>query len=199
MFTLSASAETPCTPVVYAFRHAEDLKDAFPTGLTTVGRQHADVYPSMVYSFGLAHNYCPVGYVYSTYNYKENGDPGTNNPLQTAEPLAIAACFISFNPVSTCGAFGGVSGSEPRMALVNGGQLYEFLGFPEAPKTTKMSATGTQLRAELIANAGGGSSSAIFWTSHCPELRPIMPRRIGRVIVIPQVGGLHHRYERLAA
>jgi putative transposase len=33
----------------------------------------------------------------------------------------------------------------------------------------------------------------------CPDPRPIMPRRIGRVIAIPQVRGLHHRYERLAA
>jgi hypothetical protein len=29
--------------------------------------------------------------------------------------------------------------------------------------------------------------------------RSIMPRRIGRVVAIPQVNGLHHRYERLAA
>jgi putative transposase len=33
----------------------------------------------------------------------------------------------------------------------------------------------------------------------CPDPRPIMPRRIGKVVAIPQVGGLHHRYERLAA
>src|SRR5277367_3017862 len=33
----------------------------------------------------------------------------------------------------------------------------------------------------------------------CPDPRPIMPRRIGKVIAIPQLGGLHHRYERLAA
>ncbi len=33
----------------------------------------------------------------------------------------------------------------------------------------------------------------------CPDSRPIMPRRTGKVIAIPQVGGLHHRYERLAA
>jgi len=33
----------------------------------------------------------------------------------------------------------------------------------------------------------------------CPDSRPIIPRRIGKVIAIPQVGGLHHRYERLAA
>jgi putative transposase len=33
----------------------------------------------------------------------------------------------------------------------------------------------------------------------CPDARAIMPRRIGKVIAIPRVGGLHHRYERLAA
>jgi putative transposase len=33
----------------------------------------------------------------------------------------------------------------------------------------------------------------------CPDPRPVMPPRIGRVIAIPQVNGLHHRYERLAA
>jgi putative transposase len=33
----------------------------------------------------------------------------------------------------------------------------------------------------------------------CPDPRPIMPRRMGEVIAIPQVGGLHYRYERLAA
>src|SRR5713226_6052948 len=33
----------------------------------------------------------------------------------------------------------------------------------------------------------------------CPDSRPIMPRRIGKVVAIPKVGGLHHRYERLAA
>ena len=33
----------------------------------------------------------------------------------------------------------------------------------------------------------------------CPDPRPVMPPRIGRVVAIPQVNGLHHRYERLAA
>jgi putative transposase len=33
----------------------------------------------------------------------------------------------------------------------------------------------------------------------CPEPRPVMPPRIGRVVAIPQVNGLHYRYERLAA
>ena len=33
----------------------------------------------------------------------------------------------------------------------------------------------------------------------CPAHRPVCPPTRGNVIAIPQVGGLHHRYERLAA
>ena len=33
----------------------------------------------------------------------------------------------------------------------------------------------------------------------CPDPRPVQPRRIGKVVEIAQAGGLHHRYERLAA
>jgi hypothetical protein len=32
----------------------------------------------------------------------------------------------------------------------------------------------------------------------CPEPRAVMPPRMERVVAIPQVRGLHHRYERLA-
>jgi hypothetical protein len=33
----------------------------------------------------------------------------------------------------------------------------------------------------------------------CPDSRPIQHRSAGRVVAIPKVGGLHHRYERVAA
>lgn len=33
----------------------------------------------------------------------------------------------------------------------------------------------------------------------CPEHRPVEPPEMGEVVEIPQVGGLHHRYERRAA
>jgi len=33
----------------------------------------------------------------------------------------------------------------------------------------------------------------------CPEPRSVMPPGIGKVVAIPQVNGLHHRYKRLAA
>jgi putative transposase len=33
----------------------------------------------------------------------------------------------------------------------------------------------------------------------CPDRRPVTPPRSGRVVPFPQVNGLHHRYERLAA
>ena len=32
-----------------------------------------------------------------------------------------------------------------------------------------------------------------------PEPRPIQSREMGRVVALPQLGGLHHRYERRAA
>jgi len=32
-----------------------------------------------------------------------------------------------------------------------------------------------------------------------PEPRPIQSVEMGRVVAVPQVGGLHHRYERRAA
>jgi putative transposase len=32
-----------------------------------------------------------------------------------------------------------------------------------------------------------------------PVSRPVSPSTAGRIIAIPQVGGLHHRYERIAA
>jgi putative transposase len=32
-----------------------------------------------------------------------------------------------------------------------------------------------------------------------PVSRPIQPVEEGRIVAIPQVGGLHHRYERVAA
>jgi len=33
----------------------------------------------------------------------------------------------------------------------------------------------------------------------CPDARPIKPPKSGKLIAIPQVGGLHQRYERSAA
>jgi putative transposase len=33
----------------------------------------------------------------------------------------------------------------------------------------------------------------------CPESRPINPPTAGKIIPFPEVGGLHHRYERRAA
>jgi hypothetical protein len=32
-----------------------------------------------------------------------------------------------------------------------------------------------------------------------PCSRPVTPPSAGRIVVIPEVGGLHHRYERIAA
>jgi Integrase core domain len=44
-----------------------------------------------------------------------------------------------------------------------------------------------------------GTRTHLSLDKDCPDPRPIQPPRIGRVVATPQVGGLHHRYERLAA
>ena len=33
----------------------------------------------------------------------------------------------------------------------------------------------------------------------CPEPRPVQPAELGKVVEFPEVGGLHHHYERRAA
>ena len=32
-----------------------------------------------------------------------------------------------------------------------------------------------------------------------PVTRPVSPRSAGRIVATPEVGGLHHRYDRIAA
>ena len=175
----AAAASSDCTPVVYAFRHAEDEGQH----LTPVGDRHAALYPGMVDGFGTSHNYCPVGFVYSMYDTNPDGNPGTYNPYETAEPLALRSCYLywlalfnneeisftgTFNPDTICNGAGGEGfTTTPSMGLANGAKLYEFLG-TKAGLTTKMpTATGPQLVKELLSNSlvGGGLSSAIFWSN----------------------------------
>ena len=44
-----------------------------------------------------------------------------------------------------------------------------------------------------------GSRTHLSLGKDCPEPRPIQVKGKGEVIAFPQVGGLHHRYERKAA
>jgi transposase InsO family protein len=44
-----------------------------------------------------------------------------------------------------------------------------------------------------------GSRTHLSLRKYSPEPRPIEPPECGRVTAFPQVGGLHHRYQRLAA
>jgi putative transposase len=43
------------------------------------------------------------------------------------------------------------------------------------------------------------SQTHLSLATDSPQPRPIAPPTLGPVVVIPQVGGLHHRYERRAA
>jgi hypothetical protein len=44
-----------------------------------------------------------------------------------------------------------------------------------------------------------GSGTHLSLAKDAPEPRPVQAPRLGRIVAIPQVGGLHHRCERCAA
>ena len=44
-----------------------------------------------------------------------------------------------------------------------------------------------------------GSRTHLSLDKDAPEPRPVQSAELGRIVAIPQVGGLHHRYERRAA
>ena len=44
-----------------------------------------------------------------------------------------------------------------------------------------------------------GSRTHLSLGKDTPDGRPVQPSGSGRVVSLPKVGGLHHRYERLAA
>jgi putative transposase len=58
-------------------------------------------------------------------------------------------------------------------------------------------ALGIQYYGYLIVHLYHGSRTHLALAKDAPEGRPIMTE--GKIVAIPQVGGLHHRYERRAA
>src|SRR5215471_1722563 len=74
VFCASSVLGQACTPVVYAFRHAEDTNPPGqhpPVGevpifaLTPTGRAHAALYPTRISDLQAANHFCPVAKVYA--------------------------------------------------------------------------------------------------------------------------------------
>lgn len=155
-FASAASAAT-CTPVVIAFRHAEDSNPNPPPPiftLTPTGMRHAELYTTMVPGLTTANNFCKVTKVYAATKANKVAPCGdacasATNAFDTAAPLAKAV--MSHDPITTVG----------------GKELYEYLGngneAPKVPDYNKKAAVA--LRSELLETANRGESSAIFWTS----------------------------------
>jgi hypothetical protein len=159
LVSLASAGLAQCTPVVYAFRHAEDTNPPNPPGpiftLTPTGQAHAALYPTMVADFQGANNFCPVTKVYATTTVRKKDPCGTQcvsatNAFDTATPLAMAV----------------MQGALP-ITTVDNDQLYEYLGNGNTPPTnpTYSTAIATALRTKLLETANRGESSAIFWTS----------------------------------
>jgi hypothetical protein len=173
-----------CTPVVYAFRHAEDTRPIAPEppdpqppvtdlplpifSLTPTGKAHAALYPKMIREFGTANNFCLVKRVYSTTKAPKQStaqDPcfpncaSATNAFDTAMPSATDFMSSTTPPTAT-----------PPLTAVGKYQLYEFLGnsnggAPSEANTNYSTVEAAALRAELLATANRSESSAIFWTS----------------------------------
>ncbi len=163
VFFASSALGQACTPVVYAFRHAEDTNPPNPPGpvfaLTRTGQAHAKLYPTMVSEFQAANNFCPVAKVYAATKVEKVAPCGSQcasatNAFDTGTPLAKAV--MSADPITT------VTTPTPTVR-----QLYEYLdNGNNAPMNPNYNtSTAIALRKELLATANAGKSSAIFWTS----------------------------------
>jgi hypothetical protein len=158
VFAFSAWGQD-CTPVVYAFRHAEDTNPPDPPplfALTPTGMAHAALYPAMIEDFQAVYKLCPVTIVYAATTKDKPPECGSQcksatNAFETARPLARAVMGSDARPITTAGGL----------------ELYEFLGngntAPTDPKYDKPEAAA--LRKALLETANLNQSSAIFWTS----------------------------------
>jgi hypothetical protein len=135
--SISGPVRAECLPVVYAFRHAEDVNT--PPTLTAIGMKHADLYIEMVPQFGAPQDFCPVKFIYAVNPIKPGGVVGTTNPYKTAEPLARD-----------------LTKQEP-IIKIGGKNIDEFL---EAPNIGV-----NKFRGEMLSKVQAGSSVALFWTS----------------------------------
>ena len=97
----SSVRSAECTPVIYAFRHAEDFDTRQPehpclpgssvkctTKLTPIGMEHADLYLEMISNLEHKENFCGLAAVYAVNPILPNGSGGTTNPYFTGDPLA---------------------------------------------------------------------------------------------------------------
>jgi hypothetical protein len=160
VFSTCAVAQTtaplptyPCQPVVYLFRHAEDIN----TDLTLAGYRHADIYPLMIQNFERTWGYCPVARVYSEYYKLPAGNDGTYNPWKTAIPLA-ADKNTRENPATP------IVDVSPDPNLQHW-YLYEYLQSKDSADVHNNATVKNYLIAQMSATLNKGGSVAVYWTS----------------------------------
>jgi hypothetical protein len=178
-FASGALADCTCTPVVYAFRHAEDTNPPQKGApkpplfhLTPSGEAHANLYVTMLPDIEEAKNFCAVTKVYAaTTADKPDGSKSATNAFFTGKPLANEV-MSGADPIIT------VKVKDKKGNLVDG-QLYEYLDnwinppsppnppapAPATPAPSYNTKPAAALREALVATANDCKSSAIFWTS----------------------------------
>jgi len=190
-FTASVQAQN-CTPVVYAFRHAEDFggadaKNNEPSGgpfgfLSKTGAAHADLYPEMIKTLAALEGYCPVTRVYAASPTGDDGKAkdyinyyGAVNSFCTARPLAKSLSEQqtwtppenNSNSASNPLCINAITGEREGVLTKNDPIMFiNGVGLDQYLNGPGGSDDpGALLRAALLANAEINESSAIFWTS----------------------------------
>jgi hypothetical protein len=150
-FSNSAQAQLLCKQAVYLFRHAED-----DNGLTSVGKAHAKLYPAMINQLQGTRGICPVQRVFAMWN---RGTAGTQNPVDTARPLAH-----SINNTY-----------EPEMSFVSSGdKTYYLCEYRDDATDTQPCSTspGTVARNALMAYDGRANSELYLYLSNYLQAFP---------------------------
>jgi Integrase core domain len=86
-----------------------------------------------------------------------------------------------------------------RLSKLRAPQPAPLLHRPNWGKTSTPDSTHKRAYVGVQTNYYQRTRTHLSLKKDCPDRLPLMPPRIGTVIAIPQVSGLHHRYERLAA
>jgi hypothetical protein len=194
-FSNAAQAQS-CTSTIYLFRHAED-KNGFPSMLTSVGDTHAKLYPMMINQLQTTFGLCAVQRVFAMWDRNKKG---TDNPYDTALPLAQSVGGISYVPEmyftdtdnykyylcefsidSLCDKDAGIPNNRHRNALGKYGKdvnshFYSYLSiFFETNIDTSVAIFYTQEAMPAVSTALGVNPVVVECRDLCKQRLPPLP------------------------
>jgi multidrug efflux pump subunit AcrB len=126
-----------------------------------------------------------------------DGFPPQTNIVRVNGQRSVLLTIQKAGDASTLDVISGIKSILPRIVTTVPSQL-KMSPLADQSIFVKGAISGV-VREALIAACLTAFMILMFLGKDTPEPRPIQPPEIGSVVAIPQVGGLHHRYERRAA